>query len=94
MISIITIPLTLNFTVFNGIVRLCLAHMSPALHKVTSVPQTTDLQKPVLPNQQSKKWKTVKLDTKTYLTHLLHVSRVMYWCMLGQIFENMNLKLM
>nr|XP_011436218.2 nucleolar complex protein 2 homolog [Crassostrea gigas] len=59
--------------VFNGIVRLCLAHMSPALHKVTGVPQTTDLQKPVLPNQQSKKWKTVKLDTKTYLTHLLHL---------------------
>jgi hypothetical protein len=58
---------------FNGIVRLCLAHMSPALHKVAGVPQTTDLQKAVLPNQQSKKWKVVKLDTKTYLIHLLHV---------------------
>ncbi|XP_061162490.1 nucleolar complex protein 2 homolog [Saccostrea echinata] len=60
-------------TVFNGIVRLCLAHMSPALHKVAGVPQTTDLQKPVIPNQQSKKWKAVKLDVKTYLSHLLHL---------------------
>ncbi|XP_056022253.1 nucleolar complex protein 2 homolog isoform X2 [Ostrea edulis] len=60
-------------TAFNGIVRLCLAHMSPALHKVAGVPQTTDLQKAVLPNQQSKKWKAVKLDTKTYLAHLLHL---------------------
>ncbi|XP_022339464.2 nucleolar complex protein 2 homolog [Crassostrea virginica] len=59
--------------VFNGIVRLCLAHMSPALHKVTGVAETTDLQKPALPNQQSKKWKTVKLDIKTYLTHLIHL---------------------
>lgn len=94
----INLPLTLNFTVFNGIVRLCLAHMSPALHKVTGVPQTTDLQKPVLPNQQSKKWKTVKLDTKTYLTHLLHVSTVKYWLVhwwaIHQGVWNMNLKLL
>ncbi|XP_062590442.1 nucleolar complex protein 2 homolog [Saccostrea cucullata] len=60
-------------TAFNGIVRLCLAHMSPALHKVSGVPQTTDLQKPVIPNPQSKKWKAVKLDVKTYLSHLLHL---------------------
>ena len=60
-------------SVFNAVVRLCLVEMSPALQKVLSLPESKDLQKPVLPNNQNKYWKKIKTDVKFYLTDALQV---------------------
>ncbi|XP_033724823.1 nucleolar complex protein 2 homolog [Pecten maximus] len=57
--------------VFNDIVRVCLTQVAPALHQVIGLPPLTDLQKPIVPANNNKKWVKIRVDVKTYLTYLL-----------------------
>ncbi|XP_060066445.1 nucleolar complex protein 2 homolog isoform X2 [Ylistrum balloti] len=57
--------------VFNAIVRMCLTQVAPALHQVIGLPPITDLQKPIVPASNNKKWVKIRVDVKTYVTYLL-----------------------
>ncbi|XP_069119498.1 nucleolar complex protein 2 homolog [Argopecten irradians] len=57
--------------VFNAIVRVCLTQVAPALHQVIGLPPITDLQKPIVPANNNKKWVKIRVEVKTYLTYLL-----------------------
>ncbi|XP_046335763.2 nucleolar complex protein 2 homolog [Haliotis rufescens] len=56
-------------TVFNGVVRLCLMEVVPALQSILKVPDLTQQQTPF--SAQNAKWKKLRVDMKSYMTDLL-----------------------